>query len=51
MSKRPKKPSPDPHVAAFRALRDQAKSFRPESKSAPLKPQKPRAKQQLRRRP
>jgi hypothetical protein len=56
MSKRPKKaspstPSPDPHVAAFRALRDLKQAFKPEPKTSAPKAQKPRAKQQLRRRP
>jgi hypothetical protein len=51
MSKRPAKPSADPKVAAFRALRDSNKAFIPGPKSLPLKQQKPRAKQQLRRRP
>ena len=51
MAKPPKKPASDPNVAAFRALRDANKSFRPEPKSSDRKPQKPRAKQQLRRRP
>ena len=52
MAKPPKKPTPpDPNVAAFRALRDANRSFRPEPKSSDRKPQKPRAKQQLRRRP
>lgn len=50
MTKPPKKPSSDPHVAAFRALRDAKKSFMPGTKAQP-KTQKPRAKQQLRRRP
>jgi hypothetical protein len=51
MTKPPKKPSPDPSVAAFRALRDAKKSFMPGSKAQPPKAQKPRPKQQLRRRP
>jgi hypothetical protein len=54
MTKPPKKPKlPGPDVAAFRALRDSKKSFIPGAKGGPQKPttQKPRAKQQLRRRP
>lgn len=54
MAKSTKKPSPsvDPHVAAFRAVRDHTKSFTPKPpKSTTQKPQKPRPKQQLRRRP
>jgi hypothetical protein len=51
MTKRPSKPSSDPKVAAFRAVQDATRSFIPQPKSLPKKAQKPRAKQQLRRRP
>ena len=56
MSKPPKKSADDPNVAAFRAILEKKKAARaaalPTSgASIAAKAQKPRAKQQLRRRP
>lgn len=56
MSKPPKKPADDPNVAAFRAILEKKKAARAaalpaNAASIAAKAQKPRAKQQLRRRP